>query len=45
MKVKTYEIKNLVANDLQLKIFSHKRLVTKIFIPYVLGFILIFKSI
>jgi len=45
MKAKTYGIKILVVNRLQLKMLSRKQLVIKIFIPYVLVFILILKSI
>jgi hypothetical protein len=40
IKAKTYGINFLVASH-----FSHKRLATKKFIPYVLAFILILKSI
>jgi hypothetical protein len=45
MKAKTYGMKILIVNHLQLKMFSHKSLVIKIFIPYVLAFILILNII
>jgi len=45
MKAKTYGINFLVASHLQLKMFSRKWLATKKFIPYVLAFIIILKSI
>jgi hypothetical protein len=37
--------KFLIARNLQLKIFSHKVLATKLFIPHVLALIFILKSI
>ncbi len=45
MKAKTYGINVLVANSLQLKLFIHKQLAIKKFIPYVLAFIFSLKSI
>jgi len=45
MKAKTYGIKFLVVSGLWLKMFSRKWFTTKKFIPYVLAFILILKSI
>jgi hypothetical protein len=45
MKDKTYGINFLGASRLQLNIFSCKQLATKFFIPYVLSFIIILKSI
>ncbi len=44
MKIKIWD-KVLVASSLQLKMFNHKLLVSKKFIPYVLSFILVLKSI
>jgi len=45
MKAKTYGIKFLVVNHFQLKILVANHLQLKNFIPYVLAFILILKSI
>ncbi len=45
MKAKTYGIIFLVVSRLQLNIFSYKLLAIKKFIPYVLAFILILKTI
>jgi hypothetical protein len=45
MKAKIYGLKFLVVSQLQLKMFSHKWFAIKKFIPYVLAFILILKSI
>ncbi len=45
MKAKTYGIIFLVANRLRLKMFNSKQIAIKKFIPYVLAFILIWKSI
>jgi hypothetical protein len=38
LKAKTYGVNFLVASLLQLKMFSHKRLAIKKFIPYVFNF-------
>jgi hypothetical protein len=45
MKAKTYGINCLVVSHLQLKLFNLKQPVTKKFIPYVLAFIIILKSV
>jgi len=45
LKAKTYGIMFLITSRLRLNIFSYKQLGTENFIPYVLGFIFILKSI